>query len=127
MKLVQRPANTFLSENEQTILQSELTGIMDVSVEGQRKGESVTHLISYRFTDGPNKARQRQLFNSYGTTLLHVALPAMVGAKMCLDGTVESGVISPDSLDPKLFFKGMADRGVAFDFVERISKRTVVT
>ncbi len=108
MKLVQRPANTFLGENETTILQSELTGIMDVCVDGERDGERVTHIISYRFTDGPNKARQRRLFNAYGTTLVHVALPALVGAKMCLDGTVEPGVLSPDSLDPKLFFKGMA-------------------
>jgi saccharopine dehydrogenase-like NADP-dependent oxidoreductase len=94
-------------------------------VEGQRDGESVTHIISYRFTDGSNKARQRQLFNAYGTTMVHVALPAMIGAKMCLNGAVESGVISPDSLDPKLFFRGMADRGVPFDFDEQIIKHTV--
>ena len=127
MKLVQRPANTFLGENETTILQSELTGIMDVCVDGERDGERVTHFISYRFTDGPNKARQRRLFNAYGTTLVHVALPALVGAKMCLDGTVEPGVLSPDSLDPYKFFKGMAKRGVPFDFEEKIIKHSVVT
>jgi lysine 6-dehydrogenase len=126
MTLVQRPANTFLSENETTILQSELTGIMDISVDGRQGDESVTHIISYRFTNGPNKARQRQLFNAYGTTFVHVALPAMVGANMCLNGRVESGVISPDSLDPNMFFKGMADRGVPFDFDEKIVKRTVI-
>ncbi|MFC1996293.1 saccharopine dehydrogenase family protein [Chloroflexota bacterium] len=126
MKLVQRPANTFLSENETTILQSELTGIMDVSVEGVRDGKSVTHIISYRFTDGPNKAWQRQLFNAYGTTMLHVALPTMVGANMCLNGKVGFGVISPDSLDPKMFFKGMADRGVPFNFDEKVIKRTSI-
>lgn len=125
MKLVQRPANTFLSENATTVLQSELTGIMDVSVEGQRDGESVTHIISYRFTDGPNKTRQRQLFKAYRTTLLHVALPAIVGANMCLEGMVASGVISPDSLDPHLFFKGMASRGVPFEFDETIIKRSI--
>lgn len=126
MKMVQRPANTFLSENETSILQSELTGIMDVSVEGQRDGESVTHVVSYRFTDGPNKSRQRKLFDAYGTTLLHVALPAMVGANMCLESKVEAGVITPDSLDPQVFFKGMANRGVAYEFDETIFKHTVV-
>jgi len=125
MKLVKRPANTFLNDSETTILGSELTGIMDVTVEGQRDGESVTHIISYRFTNGPNRARQNQLFNAYGTTLLHVALPAMVGANMCLNSIVESGVVSPDSLDPKMFFRGMADRGVPLDFDEKIIRRTV--
>ena len=126
MKLVQRPANVFLSETETTVLQSDLTGIMDVSVDGRRDGESLTQIISYRFTDGPNKERQSHLFDTYGTTLVHVALPAVVGAKMCLSGKVVSGVISPDSLDPNLFFKGMADRGVPFDFDEKIVKRTVI-
>jgi saccharopine dehydrogenase-like NADP-dependent oxidoreductase len=126
MHLVQRPSNTFLSEDENTILQSKLTGIMDVSVEGQREGECVNHVISYRFTDGLNKTRQRQLFEAYGTTMLHVALPAMVGANMCLEGNLEAGVISPDSLDPQVFFKGMASRGVAFEFDETIFKHTEV-
>jgi len=66
------------------------------------------------------------LYAAYGTTLLHVALPAMVGAQMCLNGSVGPGVISPDSLDPNLFFKGMAARGVPFEFDEKISKHTVV-
>lgn len=125
MSLVQRPANMFLSESKTTILQSELTGIMDINVDGRQGGESVTHMISYRFTNGPNKARQRQLFSAYGTTLVHVALPAIVGANMCLNGKLEPGVISPDSLDPDMFFKGMAGRGVQFDFDERIVKRIV--
>ena len=125
MKLVQRPANTFLSENKATILKSDLTGIMDICVVGERGGEKLTHTISYKFTDGLNKARQQQLFDAYGTTLLHVALPAMVGAKMCLDGRVEPGLISPDSLDPQLFFKGMAARGIPFEFNETILKHMV--
>jgi len=125
-KLVTRPGNKFLEENEKTILLSELTGIMDVSVEGEQAGERVTHIISYRFTDGPNKERQRLLFNTYGTTMLHVALPAIVGVKMCLNGAVESGVISPDCLDPKAFFDGMAERGVSFDFDEKINKHKVI-
>lgn len=95
-------------------------------MDGRRDGESLTQIISYRFTDGPNKERQSQLFDSCGTTLVHVALPAVVGAKMCLNGKVVSGVISPDSLDPNLFFKRMADRGVPFDFDEKIVKRTVI-
>lgn len=121
MKLVQRPGNQFLEETAESVLQSNLTGIMDINLKGERAHERISHHISYRFTDGPNKERQQQLFDVYGTTLIHVALPAVVGAKMCLAGNVENGVISPDSLDPQNFFNGMAERGVSFNFEERIS------
>jgi saccharopine dehydrogenase (NAD+, L-lysine-forming) len=126
MKLVQRPGNKFLEENEKTILQSKLTGIIDISVEGEQAGERITHIVSDRFTDDTNIERQRQLFNAYGTTMVHVALPAVVGAKMCLSGEVESGVISPDSLNPRVFFEGMAERGVSFDMDEKITRHTVI-
>jgi saccharopine dehydrogenase-like NADP-dependent oxidoreductase len=121
MKLVKRPGNRFFEEDDETILQSDLTGIMDVSVEGERAGKNRTHNISYRFTDGPNHDRQRQLFETFGTTMVYVALPAIVGAQMCVNGNVESGVVSADVLDPKRFFAGMSARGVPFEFDETIS------
>jgi saccharopine dehydrogenase-like NADP-dependent oxidoreductase len=99
---------------------------LDIGVEGEQEGEKITHIISYRFTDGPNKERQRRLFDAYGTTMLHVALPAMAGAKMCLNGTAENGVISPDSLNPNVFFELMADRGVPFELDERIIKHAII-
>jgi saccharopine dehydrogenase (NAD+, L-lysine-forming) len=125
MKVVKRPGNQFMEETEESIFQSDLTGIMDVSVDGERYGEKVSHIISYRFTDGPNKERQRKLFRAYGTTMVYVALPAVVGAKMCINGDAEPGVISPDSLDPGKFFLGMSERGVAFELDEKIFKHTV--
>jgi saccharopine dehydrogenase-like NADP-dependent oxidoreductase len=126
MRLVQRPGNQFLGETAESVLQSNLTGIMDINVVGEKNGERITYHISYRFTDGPNKERQRQLFDAYGTTLLHVALPAVVGAKMCLAGNVENGVVSPDRLNPQKFFEGMADRGVSFNFGESIQSHRII-
>jgi saccharopine dehydrogenase (NAD+, L-lysine-forming) len=124
MKLVKRPGNSFLDENEETILQSELTGFMDITVDGSQSGKKVSKSIRYKFTDGPDKELQQQLFNAYGTTRVYVALPAMVGTKMCLHGEVESGVVTPDSLEPIKFFKGMAERGVPFTFEEKMVKQT---
>jgi saccharopine dehydrogenase-like NADP-dependent oxidoreductase len=121
MKLVKRPGNRFFEEDEETILQSDLTGIMHVSVDGMREGVAVSHNISYTFTDGPDHERQRQLFNEYGTTMVYVALPAVQGAKMCVGGGAERGVVSPDSLDPGAFFAGMAERGVPFEFEEHVA------
>jgi saccharopine dehydrogenase-like NADP-dependent oxidoreductase len=126
MKLVKRPGNRFLHENKETVLQSNLTGIMDISVDGEWAGEKQSHVISYRFADGPNKERQRQLFRCYGTTLVYVALPAVVGAKMCVAREVAPGVVSPEALDPTGFFRGMGERGVPFEIDERILKQTTV-
>ena len=126
MKLVQRPGNNFLEENLETILKSDLTGIIDVSVDGEINGEPVSHIVSYRFSDGPNLERQKRLYNAYGTTMVHVALPAVVGAKMCVHGVVPSGATSPDSLDPIKFFKMMSDRGVPFELDESQTKHTVI-
>ena len=120
MKLVKRPGNKFFEENEKTILQSGLTGIMDVTVEGERDGEKITHIISYRFTDGPNYDRQRKMFEVYGTTMVYVALPAIVGAKMIMNGDVKSGVVNSDSLEPEKFFAGMTERGVPFPIDEKV-------
>jgi saccharopine dehydrogenase-like NADP-dependent oxidoreductase len=121
MKLVKRPSNKFFEEDEESILGSDMTGIMDVCVDGERDGEMSRYTISYRFTDGPNKELQRQLFKTYGTTMVYVALPAVVGARMCVNGELESGLISPDSIDPQNFFAGMEARGVPFEFDEKFT------
>ncbi len=124
MKLVKRPGNKFLSEDEESILQSDLIGIMEVSVDGEMQGEKVNHTISYRFTDGTNLMRQRQLFNTFGTTMVYVALPAAVGARMCVNGQLGTGLITPDSLEPQEFFTEMEARGVPFEFEERVNRIT---
>ena len=98
---------------------------MDVCVDGEQSGEKVSSTISYTFADGSDKKRQRQLFDAFGTTLVYVALPAVVGAKLCMGGNVEAGVITPDSLDPDMFFKGMAERGVPFEIEEKNIKQMV--
>jgi saccharopine dehydrogenase-like NADP-dependent oxidoreductase len=121
MALVKRPGNKFLEEDEESILQSDMTGIMVVSVEGERAGERLCHTISYRFTDGSDHERQRQLFNAYGTTMVYVALPAVVGARICVNRDVESGIVSPDSLYPLSFFAALSERGVPFLFDEDVS------
>jgi len=83
MALVKRPGNKFFDENDETILQSDLTGIMDVSVEGEREGKKVAHNISYCFTDGPNHELQRQLFKSFDTTMVYGLYPPADHRAIC--------------------------------------------
>ena len=54
----------------------------------------------------------------------YVALPAVVGARMCVNGEVQDGLITPDSLEPQNFIAGMEARGVPFEFDEKISHLT---
>jgi saccharopine dehydrogenase (NAD+, L-lysine-forming) len=124
MQLVKRPRNSFIDENEDSILEAGLTGIMDITVDGEQGGEKISHVISYKFIDGEDNDLKQQLYKTYGTTRVYVALPAVVGAKMCTGGDAQRGVITPDSLSPKLFFEGMAQRGVPFMIEERIIKHT---
>ena len=125
MKLVQRLGNKFIEENQESTLQSDLTGILDITVDGEKDGGKLSQVVSYKFTDFSNQERQLNLNHNYGTTMMHVALPAVVGAKMCLGGEVESGVISPDSLDLTRFFEMMSERGVPFELDEKITRHTV--
>jgi saccharopine dehydrogenase (NAD+, L-lysine-forming) len=124
MKLVKRPGNKFFTEDEESILDSDLTGIMEISIDGERQGDKVTHTVSYCFTDGPNHARQRQLFNTFGTTMVYVALPAVVGARMCVNRQVEPGLITPDSIEPQSFIAGMEARSVPFEFEYRVCQNS---
>ena len=124
MRLVKRPGSSFIDETEATILQSELTGILEITVDGERNGAKVSHIISYKFSDRTDKELQQQLFSAYGTTRVYVSQPAVVGAKMCLNGDVAHGVISPDSLKPEEFFEGMAERGVPFVIEEKVITQT---
>ena len=126
MQLVKRPRNSFLNENDSTILETDLTGIMDITVDGKRAGERISHIISYKFTDGEDIDLRRKMFDAYGTTRVYVALPAVVGAKMSMSTEFVRGVITPESLPPKTFFEGMAQRGVPFKIEERIVKQITV-
>lgn len=65
------------------------------------------------------------LFRKFGSSHIGVALPAIVGAKMCMDGEASSGVISSECLEPDIFFKKMAAMGIPVSFDEKIVKRSL--
>jgi len=124
MKLVPRPANAFLAEDETTLAQSpDYAWIMEVTVEGVKEGAGCSHIL----TDLALMDQDAKLsfFRKFGSSHIGVALPAVVGAKMCLAGETESGVISSECLDPLIFFKKMAAMGCPVAFDEKIVKRTL--
>ena len=124
MKLVERPVNAFLEETQAAIEHSDdYAWIMEISVDGVMDGGKCT----YRLTELTHidKETKLSLFRKFGTSLLGVALPAVVGAKMCLDGKSDSGVISSECLDPLTFFKYMSEMGAPVCFDEKIIRKTV--
>ncbi len=125
MKLVARPANAFLDETEATLAQScDYAWIMEITVDGVKDGARCSHcLTDLALMDLDAKLN---LYRKFGSSHIGVALPAVVGAKMCLAGEADSGVISSECLDPDVFFRKMAAMGEPVSFDEKITKRTLI-
>jgi saccharopine dehydrogenase-like NADP-dependent oxidoreductase len=124
MKLVHHPVDTFLSEDENAArLPPEVVGLIVMEIKGAKSGEDITYkLIKPSATAEENLSLYRQ----FGATRIGVALPAIVGAEMCVAGQAERGVIGPECLDAKRFLKMMADAGAPMRFEEICSKEISV-
>ena len=124
MKLVARPANEFLDETEAAIEHSDdYAWIMEIAVDGEMNGAACTYCLTE--LSHIDKETKLSLFRQFGSSLIGVALPAVVGTRMCLDGLADTGVISSECLDPLSFFKYMAEMGAPVSFDEKIIKKTV--
>ena len=51
-------------------------------------------------------SNKQEVFDAFGTTIIIVALPAVVGAKMCVEG-VKKGITFAEELDPEKFIELM--------------------
>ncbi len=99
---------------------------MVIKVEGEKTGDK----LKYTLTRGGTEAstdEKLQMFRRLGTTRVGVAAPAIVGAKMCIKGNAETGVISPECFDPIIFLRMMTDMGVPVKFQETVSKSVTVS
>ena len=67
------------------------------------------------------------LYRKFGTTNIATALPAIVGAKMCVEGEAAIGVIPAEYLGPIKFLKIMADMGWPMKFHETLSKEVSIS
>jgi len=124
MKLVRHPVDTFLGEDETTAkLPPKSAHFTVVEIKGARSGKDVTYkLIRSSITPEENL----RLYRKFGATKIGVALPAIVGAKMCMEEQTERGVIAPECLDPTRFLKMMADMGAPVKFQEMCSSEVSV-
>jgi saccharopine dehydrogenase-like NADP-dependent oxidoreductase len=117
------PVDTFFTESEEMVqLPLPLARATVVEVKGARSGEEVTYRLSIVL---PPAAEERlRIFRRLGTAKIYVALPAVVGAKMCVEG-VHKGVITPECLDPVAFLKAMSDIGAPLKFTEECTREVI--
>jgi saccharopine dehydrogenase (NAD+, L-lysine-forming) len=124
MKLVRHPVDMFIGEDENAAkLPPEVVGFIVMEINGAKLGEDVTYKLIKSSTTAEENLR---LYRQFGTTRIAVALPAIVGAKMCMAGQAERGLIGPECLDPIKFLKTMADMGWPVKFHEECSKKVSV-
>ena len=93
------------------------------------RGEDEEGGVEYRLMRGPHvpSVEERlELFRRFGTELIEVALPAVVGAKMCVEDRGESGVIAPECLDPREFLRRMAGAGAPVKFRKIVIRETLI-
>ena len=127
LKLVKPPVNEFLTESEETIRSSPPDYVYCTVI--IVRGEDEEGSVEYRLIMGPHipSVEERlELFRRFGTELIAVALPAIVGAKMCVEGRSESGVIAPECLDPREFLSRMARAGAPVRFREVVVREVSV-
>ncbi len=123
LKLVRPPVNSFLAEDEASIKKAldRLTLIV-VEVKGTLSGIATKYSVVcpnsfYRTTE-----ERQNVYNRLGTAITSVALPAVIGAKMCINGNTDKGVICAECLDPEKFFKLATEMGSPVKFNEVIAR-----
>jgi len=127
MKLVHHPVDTFLSEDENAAkLPLEEVGFCVVEIKGAKSGEDITYKLYWPFNFFTTVEEKVKMYQKFGTTHIPVALPAIVGAKMCMKGEAERRLIGPECLDPIKFLKTMADMGWPVKFHEECSRQVSV-
>ena len=122
VKLVPSPVNAFFTEDEAVKHPVDFAKIIVIKVKGVKSGEDVEHIIAYHYNLFATTEDILEIYKKFGTINSYVALPAIVGAKMCVGGFADKGVIGPECLDPIKFLRSMADMGWPVKFQETISK-----
>jgi saccharopine dehydrogenase-like NADP-dependent oxidoreductase len=120
---VRPPVNSFLAEDESIIGKKldRLTLIV-VEVKGTMSDVSTNYRVVCPNSFYRTEEERRSVYERLGTAITSVALPAVIGAKMCLRGDADKGVICAECLDPEKFFKIAAEMGAPVKIEEMISR-----
>ena len=127
VKLVPSPANAFFTEDEAVKHPFDSARICVIKVKGVKSGEDIEYIISFDYNLFTTTEERLEIYKKFGTLNIYVALPVIVGAKICVGGFADKGIIGPECLDPIMFLKMMADMGWPLKFQETVSKGVSVS
>jgi saccharopine dehydrogenase-like NADP-dependent oxidoreductase len=93
------------------------TNLVSIMAEiiGTKDGKKLKYTVHIPTINAPRQV----MYDTYGTSYISVALPAAIGAKMAVEGTVK-GVINPQDLDPNRFLALMEKSGFQHKWEENI-------
>jgi saccharopine dehydrogenase-like NADP-dependent oxidoreductase len=119
MKLVKPPVDTFFLEDEEFLKAplKVLSGLA-IEVDGASGEEIVYSVVTLPVSLFSNVEERLMFYRKFGASNIYVALPAVVGAKMSVEGSAARGVMPAECLDPQHFFAKMAALGVPLQFRE---------
>ena len=126
-QLVPAPANAFFTEDEAVKHPVDFVRICVLKVKGVKSGEDIEYIISCHYNLFATTEERLEIYKKFGTLNIYVALPVIAGAKMCVGGFADKGVIAPECLDPIKFMKTMADMGWPLKFKETTSKSVSIS
>jgi len=128
MQLIRHPVEDFFNEDENVAkFPSRFVEPMVIEIRGAKSGEDVEYKISWLYSIFTNSEEKLEFYRKFGTTAIAVALPAIVGAKMCMEGEADRGVIAPECLGAVKFLKMMAELGAPVNFYEACSKKVSIS
>jgi saccharopine dehydrogenase-like NADP-dependent oxidoreductase len=123
LSLVKAPVNAFFAEDDESArLPINRVYLIAIDIKGAQGGEEVAYSVSLPFTLYGTTEEKIDVYRKFGTMIIGVALPAIVGAKMCVSGEADRGVICAECLDPVKFMKMAAEMGAPMKLHEVVSK-----
>jgi saccharopine dehydrogenase (NAD+, L-lysine-forming) len=126
LKLVRPPVNSFLAEDEAGIRkQLDRLTLIVVEVKGTMSGKATTYSVVCPNSFYTSTEERLRVYNKLGTAITSVALPAVIGAKMCINGDTDKGVICAECLDPEMFFKMVTEMGSPVKIHEVVTREVI--
>jgi len=125
-KLVRTPVNAFFTEEEVAKSPIDFAKSYVIKVKGTKSGSAMEYTLSYPYPLFVTTEERLEVFRKFGTINIYVALPAIVGAKMCVGGKASKGTIGPECLEPMDFLKGMSAMGCPVKVNEVFSKEAFI-
>jgi saccharopine dehydrogenase (NAD+, L-lysine-forming) len=106
-----KAGNAFLEEDPETFSWQDEHVFMDMvaEVSGRKAREEITFVISCPKMTSP----AREIYDLFGTSLVNVALPAVIGGRQIAAGA-KKGVIFAEELDPDRFIDDMNATGYPY-------------